>query len=113
MEAIDKQAAERLALDFVAALRPLNVRHKAMFGGYCVWVDDKVVAIITDGVYLKRSERDDLLSGWASLGFAYDCAKESWLLPAAAVEADPERVRSVVAQVADVLPLPKKRKKRA
>ncbi len=94
-----------IAADLIEALRPLDARAKAMFGGYCVYVDDKVVGLVCDGhVFVKTSARDELLRGWAQLAPAYPGAKHSWRLPGGAVRDAPDRVRAVVEQVAAALP---------
>ncbi len=95
--------------DLIEALQPLDARAKAMFGGYCFYVDDKVVGLVCDGhVFVKRSARDDLLEGWARLAPAYPGAKDSWQLPAGALGAAPDRVRAIVKEVAAVLPARKR-----
>ncbi len=103
-------ATRDAAIDLVEALRPLDALARAMFGGYCVYVNGKVVALVCDGrVFVKTSPRDDLLRGWAELAPAYPGARDSWQLPAAAVRDSPERVREVVKKVAIALPTPRPR----
>jgi len=90
--------------DLLEALQPLDARTRAMFGGYCFYVDDKVVGLVCDGhVFVKTSPRDELLQGWARLAPAYPGAKDSWRLPSDAVRCSPDRVRAVVAEVAATL----------
>lgn len=97
--------------DLVEALQPLDARAKAMFGGYCFYVDDKVVGLVCDGhVFVKRSSRDDLLQEFATLSPAYPGAKESWRLPTRAVIDEPDRVREIIELVADCLPAPRHRR---
>jgi TfoX/Sxy family transcriptional regulator of competence genes len=106
---IDEET-RRAADDLVEALAPLDARAKAMFGGYCFYVDDKVVGLVCDGrVFVKRSARDDLLEGSADLAPAYPGAKDSWRLPVSYVETDPDGVRDIVEQVAAALPVRRKR----
>jgi TfoX/Sxy family transcriptional regulator of competence genes len=101
LEDVTRAAAD----DLVEALRPLDATAKAMFGGYCYYLGGKVVGLVCDGrVFVKRSRRDDLLSGWAQLAPAYPGAKNSWRLPTGALVETPERVREVIEQVAAVLP---------
>lgn len=58
--------------ELIEALQPLAARARAMFGGYCFYVDDKVVGLVCDGrVFVKTSPRDELLRGWADLAPAY------------------------------------------
>lgn len=85
-----------------------DMRYKKMFGEYMVYVCDKPVLTVCDNtVYVKKlPELDGLMQG-APCGFPYDGAKEHYIL-------DIEN-RGLAAQVIDVLaqvtPLPKKRKK--
>lgn len=75
-----------LAEDLVEAMRPLDVRVRAMFGGYTFYVDDKVVGLVNDGrVFVKRSSAEALLDGLAELAPAYPGARESWRLAADAL----------------------------
>ncbi|QLQ16532.1 MAG: TfoX/Sxy family protein [Micropruina sp.] len=102
-----KEAAE----DLLEALRPLDVRVQAMFGGYCWYVDEKVAGLVCDGrIFVKRSARDELLEGYAELAPAYPGATDTWRLPADALLTDPDRVRDVAEQVA--ASLPKRRRRR-
>jgi TfoX/Sxy family transcriptional regulator of competence genes len=91
--------------DLLEALRPLNVRITAMFGGYCFYLDEKVTGLVCDGrVYVKRSAKDELLEQLAVLAPAYPGARDTWQLPADALRRDPERVRDAIEQVAAALP---------
>lgn len=97
------------AEDLVDALQPLEARAQAMFGGYCFYVNEKVTGMVCDGrVFVKKSSRDDLLENFAELAPAYPGTKDSWRLPADALEQYPERVKNIIEQVADVLPQKKK-----
>lgn len=103
-------ATRALADDLVEALRPLEARARPMFGGYCFYVDEKVVGLVCDGrVFVKRSGRDDLLRDFAELAPAYPGARDSWRLPAASVRDEPERIHDIIEQVAAVLPSRKRR----
>lgn len=98
-------ATRSAAADLIEALQPLPARAKAMFGGYCFYVGDKVVGLVCDGrVFIKPSPRDDLLRGWAQLAPAYPGAKDSWQLPVSAVRETPDKVRAVVEHIAAALP---------
>lgn len=102
-----RQAAD----DLVEALQPLAARARAMFGGYCFYIDDKVVGLVCDGrVFVKRSSRDDLLADSAELAPAYPGAPDSWRLPQDFVQSHPNSVREIVEQVAAVLPAARKRR---
>lgn len=90
-------------------MAPLDIRIRAMFGGYCFYIDDKVAGLVCDGrVFVKRSARDDVIEGFAELAPAYAGAKDSWRLPAEAIYDEPQRVRDLVEQIAAVLPARKK-----
>ncbi|GLY64946.1 TfoX/Sxy family protein [Amycolatopsis taiwanensis] len=66
------EATRVAAEDFLDVLLPLDARMKPMFGGYCVYVQNKVVALVCDGdVFIKRSKMDAALQDWTSLGVAY------------------------------------------
>lgn len=98
------------AEDFLDALAPLDAHMKAMFGGYCVYVQGKVVALVCDGgVFVKRSSADAALDGWATLGAAYPGARETWRLPTNAALDDPERVVGIIERVVNALPARKVR----
>lgn len=106
------QATVQAMEDLVEALHPLEAGVRPMFGGYCLYVDEKVVGLINDGrVFIKRSLRDDLLDGFAELFPAYPGAKDTWRLPIDALECQPDRVRDIVEQVAAVLPRRSPRKR--
>lgn len=99
----------RTASDLIEALHPLDARSRAMFGGYCFYVSEKVAGLVCDGsVFVKRSSADHLLADWATLAPAYPGAKPSWRLPADALRDQPDRVREIIAQVADALPARRK-----
>lgn len=103
-------ATKATADDLIEVLRPLDARAKAMFGGYCFYVDDKVAGLVCDGrVFVKRSTHDELLAELAELAPAYPGAKDTWRLPTDVVRDDPERVRDIVEKVAATLPKPKRR----
>lgn len=107
---MNSEDTKLVAADLLEALRPLEARSRAMFGGYCVYVDEKVVALVVDGtVFVKRSARDDLFDGWAVSDRAYPGAKESWRLPPDSIEIEPDRVRDAFKAVGDALPHRRKR----
>lgn len=99
------KATQDAADDLIEALQPLDVSARAMFGGYCFYVDEKVVGLVCAGrVYVKRSARDDLLQETAELAPAYPGAKDSWQLPEDALRGDPDRIRQIIEEVAATLP---------
>lgn len=105
---LDDQTRQ-VAADVGEALLPLDPIVKAMFGGYCYYVDGKVVGMICDGrVFVKRSSADDLVAAVAELAPAYPGAKDSWKLASGIERSDPDRLRRLIAQVAEVLPARRK-----
>lgn len=104
------EATRAAAEELIEALHPLMARARAMFGGYCFYVDGKVVGLVCDGrVFVKTSARDELLTGWADLAPAYPGAKDSWRLPVSALRETPDRVRDVIHQVSLALPARRRR----
>ncbi len=94
--------------DLLEALQPLNVRAKAMFGGYCFYVDEKVTGLVCDGrIFVKRSIRDDLLQESAELAPAYPGATDTWRLPEDSLRQEPDRIRQIIEEVAATLPKPR------
>jgi TfoX/Sxy family transcriptional regulator of competence genes len=99
-----------VAADLGDALLPLNPTVKAMFGGYCYYVDGKVVGVVCDGrIFVKRSSEDGLFVDAAELAPAYPGAKDSWRLALGMERTDPDRLRALIAQVAVALPARRKR----
>ena len=104
------EATRAAAEELIEALHPLTARARAMFGGYCFYVDGKVIGLVCDGrVFVKTSARDELLRGWADLAPAYPGAKDSWRLPVSALRDAPDRVREVIDQVSLALPARRRR----
>jgi TfoX/Sxy family transcriptional regulator of competence genes len=96
--------------DLLERLAPLDVRARAMFGEFALYCDEKVVALVCDDrVFLKETEA--LLGVDESLesGPPYPGAKDHRILHDSWM-ADGDRLRSVVQDTANRLPLPKKRK---
>lgn len=90
-------------------LEPLDVRAKAMFGEYGIYVDEKITVLVCDDtVFLKPTA--------ASEGFEeappYPGAKPYRLIPADVFE-DADRFRTVVEASAALLPAPKPKTPRA
>lgn len=108
MDERTRQTAEVLA----AYLAPLEGTTKAMFGGYCVYIDEKVVGLVNDGrVFVKITPATASLDGWADQAPAYPGAKDSWRLPADALGADPDRVVEAFQVTAEALPAKRPRKR--
>lgn len=97
--------SKRLAQALLGWLEPLGGSTRAMFGGYCVYLDGKPVGLVNDGsIFVKRSSAEAQLAGLAELGPAYPGAKDSWRLAPTALEAEPLRVVAAIHATAAVLP---------
>jgi TfoX/Sxy family transcriptional regulator of competence genes len=84
---------------------------RPMFGGYCFYVEGKVVGTVCDGqIFVKRSKRDDMFEGYAELAPPYPGAKDSWRVPAHSISDEPDQLLSLIEQVATVLPARKARR---
>ena len=106
------EATRQVANDLAAHLAPLEGSAKAMFGGYCVYVDDKVVGMVNDGrIFVKPTPATASLDDWAEQAPAYPGAKDSWRLPADALDTDPDRVINAFRDTAAALPAKKPRKR--
>jgi TfoX/Sxy family transcriptional regulator of competence genes len=87
-------------------LEPLDVRARAMFGEYGIYVGEKITAFVCDDtVFLKPTP--------ASAGMpeapAYPGAKPSRVVSGDLIE-DADALRALFAATADALPVPKPRK---
>lgn len=97
--------SERLAHELLGWLEPLGGRIRAMFGGYCFYLDGKPVGLVNDGdIFVKRSSAEAKLAGLAELVPAYPGAKESWRLTPDALQAEPLRVVEAIHATAAALP---------
>ncbi len=106
------EATRRIANDLGAHLAPFEGTVKAMFGGYCVYLDEKVVGMVNDGrIFVKIAPAPDSLAGWADQAPAYPGAKDSWRLPVDALEDDPDRVIESFRVTAAALPAKRPRKR--
>ncbi|MFT7680091.1 MAG: TfoX/Sxy family transcriptional regulator of competence genes [Planctomycetota bacterium] len=94
-------------------LDPLNVRARAMFGGHCLYCDEKVVLLVTDDqTFLKSSPVTDSLGLDCEMAPPYPGAKETLLLHDRILQ-DPSEFKRIVQATADALPKPKPKKKKA
>ena len=108
---MDEQT-RRMADELVSYLAPLEGTAKAMFGGYCVYIDEKVVGLVCDGrVFVKPTLATASLDGWADMAPAYPGAKDSWRLPGDALVVDPDRVVDAFRVTAAALPAKRPRKR--
>ncbi len=108
---MDEQTRQ-MADELVSYLAPLEGTAKAMFGGYCVYLDEKVVGLVCDGrIFVKLTPATATLAGWADQAPAYPGAKDSWRLPSGALVADPDRVVEAFRVTAAALPAKRPRKR--
>ena len=105
------ELTKRVADDLLDCLAPLEAHVRAMFGGYCVYIDDKVTGLVCDGrVFVKPSPAESTLEEFADLHPAYPGARRSWRLPAEALSDDPDRVIAIFKETAHLLPKPRRKR---
>ena len=87
-----------------------NIRYRKMMGEYCLYCDDKVIGLVCDNqLFLKNtSSAQNNLKGFP-LGYAYEGAKPSYVIDNVD---DRDFLATIVRQIADDLPMPKKKKKK-
>tara|TARA_R110002094_G_scaffold100583_1_gene100778 strand:+ start:536 stop:904 length:369 start_codon:yes stop_codon:yes gene_type:complete len=92
-------------------LVPLDVRARAMFGGWCLYCDDKVVALVCDEqLFVKPSANSEHWQSKLKSAPPYPGAKPCLVVGKRLLE-DRERLRSLVQATADALPKPKRKPK--
>lgn len=90
-------------------LEPLAMRAQAMFGEYCLYCDEKVVAFVCDDtVFLKPAPASDGLPE----GPAYAGSKDHRIAAVEIIE-DAERFRALIRDTAAAMPAPRPRRRRA
>ena len=88
-------------------LEPLPLTSKRMFGEYAIYLDGKVVALVTDGVFsLKVCEVTDERLTPELLGEAYPGSKPCWRITTDLLE-DREWATDLVQRTWQALPYPK------
>ena len=96
-------------IDFICnVLAPIGeVRYRKMMGDYVIYVNDKCVITACDNCsYIKKLKCiEDLMAG-SETGYAYEGAKESYILDFS----DHRKVREVISIIWEALPYPKKKK---
>ena len=96
-------------IDFICeVLAPLGeVRYRKMMGDYVIYVNEKCVITACDNcAYIKKLDCIEPLMIGAETGYAYDGAKESYILDFS----DQQRARKIISTLWEDLPFPKKRK---
>lgn len=93
-------------------LAPLTVRTRAMSGEYCLYCDEKVVALICDDtLYLKPTRIASEAMPDAELAPPYPGAKDHYIVSGDRLE-EREWLQELVMRMADDLPLPRKRSRK-
>lgn len=86
-----------------------EVRFRAMFGDYMVYLNDKPIFLVCDNtVYIKELKELENLKDNFDLGVPYDGAKEHYILDIENHELT-EEVAKILEQV---IPIPKKQRKK-
>lgn len=88
-----------------------NVSFRKMFGEYCLYCDEKVVALICDNkLFIKPTEAGKEYIGNVTEGFAYPGAKPSFLIEDKIEDA--EWLTELIKVTEKALPIPKAKKKK-
>jgi len=86
-----------------------EIRYKKMFGEYMVYVNNKPILLVCDGiVYVKKLDVIYDLMKEADVGIPYKSAKEHYVLDID----NKELSRKVLIELEKVTPIPKPRKKK-
>lgn len=86
-----------------------EVRSRKMFGDYVVYLDDKPVMTVCDGIcYVKKLPAIAGMMQDAECGFPYEGAKEHYILDIG----HGGQATEVVKALWEILPFPKKRNKK-
>lgn len=84
-----------------------EIRHKKMFGEYCVYVNDKPLLLVCDNtVFVKKLDCIASLMSDSREGYPYEGAKLNYMLD---IE-DRDLVLKVLRELERVVPIPKPRK---
>ncbi|MDE6691241.1 MAG: hypothetical protein K2K04_04640 [Clostridia bacterium] len=94
----------------IEQLRGEDAAYKKMFGEYMVYVEGKPIFTVCDNtVFVKQVKELEELMAEADKGYPYEGAKECYILD---IE-NAELVEKVVKILKEVIPLPKKKIKKA
>ncbi|WP_313530030.1 TfoX/Sxy family protein [Anaerotignum sp.] len=86
-----------------------KIRYRKMMGDYCFYCDEKVIGLVCDDqLFLKPTPSARVNLEGFPMGCAYDGAKPSFIIDDID---DRDFLANVVRQIAEDLPLPKKKKK--
>lgn len=95
-------------IDFICeVLAPLGeVRSRKMMGDYVIYVNEKcVITACGNNAYIKKLDCIAPLMAYAETGYAYEGAKEGYILDFA----DQRKAREAISILWEALPFPKKR----
>ena len=123
-----KAASRALAETLPEDMLPVEIRTRAMFGGYMVYATvpdadpadyvansehERSVAVINDGhLFLKKFEHDDAVSEIASLAPMYPGGANMWQVRANHLDPGSDRLRELIAALWKSAPKSKPRKPR-
>ncbi|WP_304508320.1 TfoX/Sxy family protein [Anaerotignum sp.] len=86
-----------------------SIRYLKMMGDYCLYCDDKVIGLVCDDqLFLKNTPSAQKNLEGFPMGCAYEGAKPSYVIENID---DRDFLACVVRQIADDLPVPKKKNK--
>jgi TfoX/Sxy family transcriptional regulator of competence genes len=89
-----------------------EIRSRKMFGEYAIYCNEKVVALVCDNqLFVKPTDRGTTIVGKENTAPPYPGAKP-YLLISEDYWDDREWMSTLIAETADVLPLPKPKKKK-
>ena len=104
-------ACSKEFIEFICeALEPLGeVRYRKMMGDYVIYVNEKCVITACDNcAFIKKLDCIETLMSDAETGHPYEGAKECYILDFS----NPRKARDIITKLWEVLPYPKKRKKK-
>lgn len=96
-------------IDFICGvLAPLGeVRYRKMMGDYVIYLNEKCVITACDNcAYIKKLKCIEVMMTEAETGYAYEGAKESYILDLS----DRQKAREVISALWEGLPFPKNKK---
>lgn len=84
-----------------------EVRYRKMMGDYVIYVNEKCVVTACDNcAYIKKLKCIESMMADAETGFAYEGAKESYILDLC----DQKKAREIISVLWEALPYPKKKR---
>jgi TfoX/Sxy family transcriptional regulator of competence genes len=107
-------ATKKETLEYILdQLAPLPVRARAMFGEYGLYCDEKMVALICDDtLFVKPTAISDQFFTNADLAPPYPGAKNHYAVSGDHLD-DSAWLQEVIARTTELLPVPKKKPRKA